>query len=148
MNMEVLFGPHEWPAEENMKRWEMVSPEARYIFARRSSVPSEANSSASFSDPVVAFVHFRFGLEHEVPVLYIYETQLEKSVQGKGLGKFLMQLLELVARKVLLPTKLSSGVFPVTCCAHLYLWGGLIILSSTETCLPISNMTLFVCRTT
>ncbi|KAG0604358.1 hypothetical protein M758_10G165900 [Ceratodon purpureus] len=99
MNMEVLFGPHEWPAEENMKRWEMVSPEARYIFARKSPVPGEADSSASFSDPVVAFVHFRFGLEHEVPVLYIYETQLEKSVQGKGLGKFLMQLLELVARK-------------------------------------------------
>ena len=119
MNMEVLFGPHEWPAEENMKRWEMVSPEARYIFARKSSVPDEANSSASFIvDPVVAFVHFRFGLEHEVPVLYIYETQLEKSVQGKGLGKFLMQLLELVARKVSFPAYLRFRVIIVTCFAN------------------------------
>lgn len=110
MNMEVIFGPHEWPAEENMKRWEMVSPEARYIFVRHSSAPGEGNSSASRTSeggPMVAFVHFRFGLEHEVPVLYIYETQLEKSVQGKGLGKYLMQFLELVARKVPFSTNLS-----------------------------------------
>lgn len=98
MNMEVLFGPHEWPAEENMKRWEMVSPEARFIFVRKSTPTIEAGSSDE-GHPMVGFVHFRFGLEHEVPVLYIYETQLEKTVQGKGLGKFLMQLLELVARK-------------------------------------------------
>ena len=110
MNMEVLFGPHEWPAEENMKRWEMVSPEARYIFARKapgSEVSNNSSSSSSSSDPV-AFVHFRFGLEHAVPVLYIYETQVNKSVQGKGLGKFLMQLLELVARKVYMISVLPS----------------------------------------
>ena len=50
--------------------------------------------------PVVAFVHYRFVVEEDFPVLYVYELQLEKCVQGKGLGKFLMQLLELIACKV------------------------------------------------
>lgn len=102
--MEEVFGPHEWPAEEDMKRWEMKSAEARYIFVRNNSNESHSSAASGHVVPIVAFVHFRFGLEHEVPVLYIYETQLEKSVQGKGLGKYLMQLLELVARKVQLST--------------------------------------------
>lgn len=120
--MEVLFGPHEWPAEENMKRWEMVSTEARYIFVRNSSAAGEGNSSASRASeggPMVAFVHFRFGLEHEVPVLYIYETQLEKSVQSKGLGKYLMQFLELIARKVGFYTKLRFFAFIAQLVLHL-----------------------------
>lgn len=99
MNMEEVFGPHEWPAEEDMKRWEMKSAEARYIFVRNNSNEGHSSAASGHVVPIVAFVHFRFGLEHEVPVLYIYETQLEKSVQGKGLGKYLMQLLESVAQK-------------------------------------------------
>jgi GNAT superfamily N-acetyltransferase len=39
-------------------------------------------------------------VEHEVPAIYVYEIQVEQVVQGKGLGKFLMQFLELIARKV------------------------------------------------
>jgi len=31
--------------------------------------------------------------------LYIYELQLEESIRRKGLGKFLMQVCELIARK-------------------------------------------------
>nr|XP_024396997.1 mitogen-activated protein kinase 4b-like isoform X3 [Physcomitrium patens] len=97
MNMQVLFGPHEWPAEEKTKQEEMVSHEARFIFVEQNST-SEA-SSLDEGDSMVGFVHFKFGLEHDVPVLYVYEMQLKRTVQGVGLGKFLMQLLELVARK-------------------------------------------------
>jgi GNAT superfamily N-acetyltransferase len=50
---------------------------------------------------LVGFVHYRFVLEEDVPVLYVYELQLESRVQGKGLGKFLMELIELIAQKVL-----------------------------------------------
>ncbi|KAJ0568352.1 putative transferase transcription regulator GNAT family [Helianthus annuus] len=53
VNMEGPYGA-EWPAEEKVKRREMSSPEALYIF-------------------------------------------LEPAYQGKGLGKFLMQLVELIA---------------------------------------------------
>lgn len=49
----------------------------------------------------VAFSHFRFDYEDEkkMNVLYMYEIQIEKRVQRKGLGRFLMQILELLAIK-------------------------------------------------
>ncbi|CAI0551776.1 unnamed protein product [Linum tenue] len=93
-NMEGPFG-EEWPEEEKVKRREMVSPEARYIFVKEESPEADNDKTAAF----VGFVHFRFTLEEEIPVLYVYEIQLESRVQGKGLGKFLMQLVELIARK-------------------------------------------------
>ncbi|CAM6113677.1 unnamed protein product [Calypogeia fissa] len=116
VNMEVPFG-EEWPQEEKNKRRDMVSPEARYIFLRQSSgaqndskdeTPAPQSQSGvgkaqglwdGEGDPVVAFVQFRFVIDHDVPVLYVYEIQLESCVQRKGLGKFLMQFIELIARK-------------------------------------------------
>ncbi|CAN1356748.1 N-alpha-acetyltransferase 40 [Linum perenne] len=91
VNMEGPFGA-EWPQEEKVKRREMVSPEALYIFVQEEDLDDKAV-------PLVGFVHYRFTLEEEIPVVYVYEIQLESRVQGKGLGKFLMQLVELIARK-------------------------------------------------
>ncbi|KAJ8771921.1 hypothetical protein K2173_027098 [Erythroxylum novogranatense] len=93
VNMEAAFGP-EWPMEEKAKRRDMVSSNAHYIFVR-----DGVCDSANEESPLVGFVHFRFTLEEELPVLYVYEIQLESRVQGKGMGKFLMQLLELIAHK-------------------------------------------------
>eukprot|EP00257_Ricinus_communis_P028223 XP_025015637.1 N-alpha-acetyltransferase 40 isoform X2 [Ricinus communis] len=95
-NMERHYG-HEWATEEKVKRREMVTPEARYIF-----VYEAANNNRKFIENemiLVGFVHYRFTLEEEFPVLYVYEIQLQSRVQGKGLGKFLMQLIECIARK-------------------------------------------------
>ncbi|KAF5803718.1 putative transferase transcription regulator GNAT family [Helianthus annuus] len=83
VNMEGPYGA-EWPAEEKVKRREMSSSEALYIFVYN-------------KESVVGFVHYRFTIEEDVPVLYVYELQLEPAYQGKGLGKFLMQLVELIA---------------------------------------------------
>ncbi|KAI3455120.1 hypothetical protein Pfo_011783 [Paulownia fortunei] len=103
LNMEAPYGA-EWPAEEKIKRREMVAEEARYIFVHE--ISNEANEVFELKDkertcncegPIVGFVHYRFILEEEVPVVYVYELQLEPHVQGKGLGKFLMQLIELIA---------------------------------------------------
>ncbi|XP_048228035.1 N-alpha-acetyltransferase 40 isoform X7 [Ricinus communis] len=96
-NMERHYG-HEWATEEKVKRREMVTPEARYIF-----VYEAANNNRKFIENemiLVGFVHYRFTLEEEFPVLYVYEIQLQSRVQGKGLGKFLMQLIECIARKM------------------------------------------------
>jgi GNAT superfamily N-acetyltransferase len=54
------------------------------------------------NDRLVGFVHHRFVVEEDVPVAYMYELQLESCAQGQGLGKFLMQLIELIARKVII----------------------------------------------
>jgi len=110
-----MEGPYgfEWQEEEKVKHREMVDPEARYIFAHEvtnanademTTVLTEEHPSTSRqedSGPLVGFVHYRFVLEEEVPVLYVYELQLEPRLQGKGLGKLLMELIELIAQKVL-----------------------------------------------
>uniref|UniRef100_A0A0D9ZYM0 N-alpha-acetyltransferase 40 n=1 Tax=Oryza glumipatula TaxID=40148 RepID=A0A0D9ZYM0_9ORYZ len=108
--MEGQYGP-EWPSEEKVKRREMVAPEARYIFVRQSSNAIttqnimkqdsrlEFTHEACNEDRLIGFVHYRFVLEEDVPVVYVYELQMESSAQGKGLGKFLMELVELIACK-------------------------------------------------
>uniref|UniRef100_A0A5B7A4V7 N-alpha-acetyltransferase 40 n=1 Tax=Davidia involucrata TaxID=16924 RepID=A0A5B7A4V7_DAVIN len=109
-NMEGSYGS-EWPAEEKVKRREMVAPIALYIFVHEAPnvnddqmstmVERERTFTNSVDDrgSIVGFVQYRFTIEEEIPVLYVYELQLEPHVQGKGLGKFLMQLLELIARQ-------------------------------------------------
>lgn len=42
-------------------------------------------------------MHFRFDIENLIEVLYLYEIQLEKDVRNKGLGTYLMSLLETIA---------------------------------------------------
>ncbi|KAK4572905.1 hypothetical protein RGQ29_031056 [Quercus rubra] len=109
-NMEGPYGS-EWPTEEKVKRKEMVMPEARYIFVHEAPNAS-SDEILTMSErketltvclenrgSMVGFVQYRFTLEEEIPVLYVYELQLEPHVQAKGLGKFLMQLIELIARK-------------------------------------------------
>lgn len=105
LNMEGHYRT-EWPTEEKVKQREMVAPDARYILVYevptvRSNDEKRVMSTNKHEGDAVGFAHYRFTLEEEVPVLYVYELQLEPRVQGKGLGKFLMQLLELIARKVL-----------------------------------------------
>ncbi|CAM8918660.1 unnamed protein product [Rhodiola kirilowii] len=110
LNMEKPYGD-EWPAEEKIKRMEMAAQEARYLFAIEHQAVCATKVSGEHGKemddlsvveskgPIVGFVHYRFTVEEDVPVLYVYELQLEPRVQGKGLGKFLMQLLELIAHK-------------------------------------------------
>lgn len=45
------------------------------------------------------FVNFRFdiGSDHSEAVVYCYELQIEESFQGKGIGKFMMKILEEIA---------------------------------------------------
>jgi hypothetical protein len=97
VNMEGAYDV-EWPKEERVKRREMVEEDALYIVARLNE--TEHVTADTSGSPVVAFLHYRFVMEEDFPVLYVYELQLEKSVQERGLGKFLMQLMELIARKV------------------------------------------------
>lgn len=115
VNMDAPYGS-EWPTEEKVKRKEMVAPEARYIFVyedpdvdrdQRSSLAEKEKSASYKAAAIVGFVHFRFILEEEVPVLYVYEIQLETRLQGKGLGKFLMELIEQIAHKVMWPFSLT-----------------------------------------
>ncbi|KAL5008974.1 hypothetical protein ScPMuIL_014555 [Solemya velum] len=77
----------DWGWKDRDKRDEMTEDKAIYLLVRDTS------------DKLVAFVHFRFDLECDDEVVYCYEIQLIEEVRQKGLGKFLMQILELLAHK-------------------------------------------------
>ena len=73
--------------EKNMAE-EMLDDPAWYLMARETDGGSP-----------VAFSHFRYEMEHEEEVLYVYEIQLEERARRKGLGRFMMMVLELLAHK-------------------------------------------------
>ncbi|XP_060602682.1 N-alpha-acetyltransferase 40-like [Ruditapes philippinarum] len=98
-NMQTLYekcGVHGWKDRE--KREEMSEERALYLIVRNKD-----------GEPV-AFVHFRFDMEYDEEVLYCYEIQLTEPLRRKGLGKFLMQILELLAYKTEM-TKVMLTVF-------------------------------------
>ncbi|XP_041037947.1 N-alpha-acetyltransferase 40 [Carcharodon carcharias] len=85
-NMQTMYEQSEWGWKDREKKEEMTDERAWYLVAREgdSAVPA-------------AFSHFRFDVECGEEVLYCYEVQLENRVRRKGLGKFLMQILQLLA---------------------------------------------------
>ena len=45
----------------------------------------------------VAFCHFRFDYEEDESVLYLYEIQVDDDNRSKGLGTFMIHMMELLA---------------------------------------------------
>jgi ribosomal protein S18 acetylase RimI-like enzyme len=125
-NMRALYeAAPEWGWKEGAKRAEMLDPENRYLLAREAAsdagggsggaaaapsaeggggaaaaaAPSAEGDCAAVAGEILGFVSFRFVLEGDFDVLYVYELQMGPKAQRKGLGKHLMQICELVARK-------------------------------------------------
>jgi len=72
---------------EARKRDEMTDARAWYLIARtQEGTP-------------VAFSHFRFDMDYDDEVLYVYEIQVEKGFRRKGLGRFMVKVLELLMLK-------------------------------------------------
>lgn len=86
-NMEALYEESGWGWKDREKLQELKDDNARYLIVKN----EEENP--------VAFIHFRFDLDYGQPVVYCYEIQLEPEVRRKGLGYFLMQILQLFAIK-------------------------------------------------
>ncbi|XP_071798167.1 N-alpha-acetyltransferase 40-like [Asterias amurensis] len=86
-NMQTLYenGNSGWKSWE--KKEELTDERAWYLIAK------DAEGTP------VGFVHFRFDLDFEEEVVYCYEIQLTEGIRRKGLGKFLMQILSLIAHK-------------------------------------------------
>ena len=67
-----------------LNRQEMFDDRAWYLTAR--------STRAEDAGKLLAFAHFRFDMDYDDEVLYVYEIQLEDCVKRKGLGKFMMQV--------------------------------------------------------
>jgi len=86
-NMETLYETSDWGWKDKEKREELTEDPAWYLLCK------------DHSGNNVAFVHFRFDMEDDVEVLYLYEIQMEKHVRRRGLGRFLVTVLTLMAKK-------------------------------------------------
>lgn len=70
-------------------KWEELTHESAWMLMAR----------LKGSGTPCGFVDFRFDLDDNVEVLYCYEIHLMPESRSKGLGKFLMQILELLAHR-------------------------------------------------
>jgi len=84
-NMQELYEKSNWGWKDKDKYMELTDEKSWYLLAKDSE------------NKIVGISHFRFDLDFDDPVLYCYEIQLEEQVRGKGLGKFMIQILELMA---------------------------------------------------
>jgi GNAT superfamily N-acetyltransferase len=72
---------------ESRKRDELIDARAWFLIARtQEGTP-------------VAFSHFRYDMDYDDDVIYCYEIQVEKGYRRKGLGRFMMKVLELLMMK-------------------------------------------------
>ncbi|KAF0697388.1 Aste57867_11940 [Aphanomyces stellatus] len=88
-NMQTLYENSSWGFDLEKKRVELFEDAARYIVVERASSPGH----------IEAFLHFRFLEDDGDVVVYVYEIQVGAGMQRQGLGKRLMQVLELIGRK-------------------------------------------------
>mmetsp|Transcript_5249 Transcript_5249/g.33010 ORF Transcript_5249/g.33010 Transcript_5249/m.33010 type:complete len:306 (-) Transcript_5249:597-1514(-) len=79
---------------DDEKQSELREPSARFLVVK----------DVQKDEHVVAFLHFRFTLQGELvdceegePAIIVYDIQVAPAYQRKGLGKHLMQLIELIA---------------------------------------------------
>ncbi|XP_056639250.1 N-alpha-acetyltransferase 40 isoform X1 [Diorhabda carinulata] len=86
-NMQLKYEQCSWGWCDSKKREELFDEAAWYLVAK------------GLDGTLLGFSHFRFDIDEGQEVLYCYELQLDPSYQRKGLGKFMMQVLELVAFK-------------------------------------------------
>lgn len=84
-NMQDKYMESSWPWKDSQKLEELTDEAAWYLVAKT----PEGDK--------LGFSHFRFDMDYGDEVLYCYELQLENAAQRKGLGKFMMQILELIA---------------------------------------------------
>lgn len=82
-NMAEMYAPVWGAWSDAAKRAELVHADARFLVAYRGKTP-------------VAFVHFRFELPADV---YVMDVQLSAGVRRRGLGRFLMRLVEQLGRR-------------------------------------------------
>jgi ribosomal protein S18 acetylase RimI-like enzyme len=87
------------------KRKEMLEPEMKYLLVRRKGTEPTIERSKDCGDLDTSVLGFlSFMVDHDsspsVPVLYIYEIHLAKTLRGLGLGNHLMHVADLLAQNM------------------------------------------------
>ncbi|KAJ8907532.1 hypothetical protein NDN08_007643 [Rhodosorus marinus] len=95
LNVKEFYGDSWSPRE---KQRELKSDHAQFIFVRVVLILFPALDLHEDDRGVRdGFASFRFCVEDDEAILYIYELQVDEKVRGKGIGKHMLKLLEEVA---------------------------------------------------
>jgi GNAT superfamily N-acetyltransferase len=107
-NMEEIYDASGYGWDDDDKERELTEQGARFLILR---------DKGSEDQRIIGFIHFRFTVQGEVidqmmgeTCLYVLDMHLEKEIQKKGLGKHLLVILELIARKQSM-SRLSFPIF-------------------------------------
>ena len=106
INMGEMYKQSKWGFDMEAKRNELEHKDARFLVVLSSdtSVESSELVSADVEHKVLGFAHFRYEPDDDdhpkIPTTYLYELQVHPTVQGHGLGKKLMTLIELISLKL------------------------------------------------
>ena len=79
-NMKASYEASSWGWKEANKKEEMFEDAAWYMIARDKDNNNEP----------IAFAHFRYDMDYDDEVLYVYEIQIDDKVRRKGLGRFMI----------------------------------------------------------
>lgn len=89
-NMTELYQQSSWGLDLAEKREELMHKDARFLLVKAES-------------KIIGFCHFRFDVndDHEPTesVVYVYEIQVLRPYQRYGIGKRLMEIIHLVAKR-------------------------------------------------
>lgn len=81
-NMAEFYKSCDWGWDVTAKLKEMSDEKSRFLIAY-----------LDCKNPV-AFVHFRFDMDHDISVIYCYEIQLDVTARKQGLAKHLLNILD------------------------------------------------------
>lgn len=87
-NMKPEYEACDWGWNEKEKIAEFKEKDPWFLIARDTT-----------TNVIGAFAHFKFDFDEEIEVLYCYEVQVADEFRSRGIGKFLMQILELIGAK-------------------------------------------------
>jgi len=86
-NMKTQYEKSSWGWNEKSKKDEMMEKAAWYLLLKNEE------------GKIYGFSHFRYDMDCNEEVLYVYEIQIEENFQKEGLGTFMMKVLEMLAFK-------------------------------------------------
>jgi len=107
-NMGDFYRSSQWGLDMDEKRKELTHDDARFVIVLTNDISTtnsvaESGEESAKKQIVLGFAHFRYEEDDEddptVPVSYLYELQIQSTQQKAGIGKRLMNIVELLALK-------------------------------------------------
>ncbi|KAL9107942.1 MAG: hypothetical protein Q9227_007264 [Pyrenula ochraceoflavens] len=118
-NSRRAYEASSWGWHPARKKKEMRLPDLKYFLLVESSSSSssqldgqcENRDASPDRSRIVAFLSFMPTYESGVPVLYIYELQIQRAYQGLKLGRTLISVTEALAKRIAGLRKMMLTVF-------------------------------------